>query len=99
MSRVVQVRNTKILLPEDETNQDVFIGLWLKAQNKAITKVQDEFIFHNYSPDEIDDKIDEYTLRRTPDHLAETNGFGGRTFKNKIEEGIYQAKQKLKNKF
>ena len=38
-------------------------------------------------------------IRRTPDHLAETNGFGGRTFKNKIEEGIYQAKQKLKNKF
>ena len=63
MSRVVQVRNTKILLPEDEINQDVFIGLWLKAQNKAITKVQDEFIFHDYSPDEIDDKIDEYTLK------------------------------------
>ena len=63
MSRVVQVRNTKILLPEDETNQDVFIGLWLKAQNKAITKVKDEFILHDYSLDEIDDKIDEYTLK------------------------------------
>ena len=63
MSRVVQVKNTKILLPEDEKNQDIFIGLWLKAQNKAITKVKDEFIFKNYSTDEIDDKIDEYTLK------------------------------------
>ena len=63
MSRVVKVNNQKILLPEYENNQDKFIGLWLKAQNKAITKVQDEFIFHDYSPDEIDDKIDEYTLK------------------------------------
>ena len=51
MSRVVQVKNTKILLPEDEKNQDIFIGLWLKAQSKAITKVKDEFIFKNYSTD------------------------------------------------
>ena len=63
MSRVVQVKNTKILLPKDEKNQDIFIGLWLKAQSKAITKVKDEFIFKNYSTDEIDDKIDEYTLK------------------------------------
>ena len=63
MSRVVQVNNQKILLPEDENNQDKFIGLWLKAQNKAITKVNDEFIFKNYTTDEIDEKIDEYTLK------------------------------------
>ena len=63
MSRVVQVNNQKILLPEDENNQDKFIGLWLKAQNKAITKVNDEFIFKDYTTDEIDEKIDEYTLK------------------------------------
>ena len=63
MSRVVQVNNQKILLPEDENNQDKFIGLWLKAQSKAITKVKDEFIFKDYTTDEIDEKIDEYTLK------------------------------------
>ena len=56
-------------------------------------------LFDNWYDKDNSIEIDEYTLRRTPDHLAETNGFGGRTFKNKIEEGIYQAKQKLKNKF
>ena len=63
MSRVVQVNNQKILLPEDENNQDKFIGLWLKSQSKAITKVHDEFIFKDYTIDEIDEKIDEYTLK------------------------------------
>tara|TARA_R100001440_G_scaffold6078_6_gene12669 strand:+ start:1093 stop:1341 length:249 start_codon:yes stop_codon:yes gene_type:complete len=63
MSRVVQVNNQKILLPEDENNQDKFIGLWLKAQSKAITKVKDEFIFKDYTTNEIDEKIDEYTLK------------------------------------
>ena len=63
MSRVVQVNNQKILLPEDVNNQDKFIGLWLKAQSKAITKVKDEFIFKDYTTDEIDEKIDEYTLK------------------------------------
>ena len=63
MSRVVQVNNQKILLPEDENNQDKFIGLWLKAQSKAITKVKDEFIFKDYTTEEIDEKIDEYTLK------------------------------------
>ena len=41
----------------------------------------------------------EIPVDQTSQTLKETNGFGGRTFKNKIEEGIYQAKQKLKNKF
>ena len=63
MSRVVQVRNTKILLPEDETNQDVFIGLWLKAQEKAVTKAKDLFIFQKYSKEEFDDKVDELTYQ------------------------------------
>ena len=64
MSLVIDIgKGKKIYLPQGLDNQDEFIGLWLKAQNKAITKVQDEFIFHNYSPDEIDDKIDEYTLK------------------------------------
>ena len=63
MSRVVKVNNQKILLPEDENNQAKFIGLWLKAQSKAITKVKDEFIFKDYTTDEIDEKIDEYTLK------------------------------------
>jgi len=39
------------------------MGLWLKAQNKAIAKVQDEFIFNEYSPDEFDLKVDEYTVK------------------------------------
>ena len=64
MSLVIDIgKGKKIYLPQGLDNQDEFIGLWLKAQNKAITKVQDEFIFHDYSPDEIDDKIDEYTLK------------------------------------
>ena len=63
MSRVVQVNNQKILLPEDENNQDKFIGLWLKAQSKAITKVHDEIIFKDYTIDEKKKKIDEYTLK------------------------------------
>ena len=63
MSRVVQLRNTKILLPEDETNQDDFIGLWLKAQEKAVTKAKDLFIFSKYSKQEFDDKVDELTYQ------------------------------------
>ena len=59
MSRVVQVNNQKILLTEDENNQDKFIGLWLQAQEKAITKVYYEFSRSDYTEDEIDEKIDE----------------------------------------
>ena len=62
MSRTVKVADVNIVLPEDAKNQDDFIGLWLKAQNKAITKAHDELIFTDYSSDEIDQKIDEYTL-------------------------------------
>ena len=63
MSRTVKVADVNIVLPKDAKNQDDFIGLWLKAQNKAITKAYDEFIFTDYSSDEIDQKIDEYTLK------------------------------------
>tara|TARA_S200002703_G_scaffold143153_1_gene135974 strand:+ start:275 stop:523 length:249 start_codon:yes stop_codon:yes gene_type:complete len=62
MSRVVVVRGTKFLLPSDPINQDIFIGLWLNAQKKAINKVMEEQIFKDYSVDEFDEKIDEYTL-------------------------------------
>ena len=41
-------------------------------------------------------EVDEYTLRRTPDHLGDLQG---PRFKSKIGEAIYQAKQKLKNKY
>jgi ferritin-like protein len=62
MSLVIQIsKNKKIILPPDPKNQDEFIGLWLKAQQKAITKVTDEFIFKTYSQEEFDDKIDEVT--------------------------------------
>ena len=42
MSRTVKVADVNIVLPEDAKNQDDFIGLWLKAQNKAIRRDQDE---------------------------------------------------------
>ncbi len=63
MSRVVQVCSTKILIPDDPENQDKFIGLWLQAQRKAITKVYNEFVCSDYTSDEIEEKIDEYTLK------------------------------------
>ena len=62
MSLVIEIsKNKKIILPPDYKNQDEFIGLWLKAQSKAITKVTDEFIFKTYSQEEFDDKVDEVT--------------------------------------
>ena len=64
MSLVIDIgKGKKIYLPQGLDNQDEFIGLWLKAQSKAITKVHDEFIFKDYTIDEIDEKIDEYTLK------------------------------------
>lgn len=59
----VEVNKLKIVIPEDGETADWFMGLWLKAQNKAIAKVQDEFIFNEYSPDEFDLKVDEYTVK------------------------------------
>jgi len=62
MSLVVEIsKNKKIFLPSDYKNQDEFIGLWLQAQSKAITKVKDEFILKTYSQEEFDDKVDEVT--------------------------------------
>tara|TARA_R100000697_G_scaffold40451_1_gene52765 strand:- start:425 stop:676 length:252 start_codon:yes stop_codon:yes gene_type:complete len=62
MSLVVEIsKNKKIYLPSDLNNQDEFIGLWLQAQSKAITKVTDEFILKTYSQEEFDDKVDEVT--------------------------------------
>ena len=64
MSLVVEIsKNKKIYLPPDYQNQDEFIGLWLKAQQKAITKVTDEFIFKSYSQEEFDDRVDEVTYK------------------------------------
>jgi len=62
MSHVV-VNNLKIIIPNDPDTADWFRGLWLKAQNKAIEKVQDEFIFKDYTPDEFDFKVNEYTIK------------------------------------
>jgi hypothetical protein len=40
------------------------MGLWVKAQNKAITKVTDEFLNNNdFSEDDFDLKVDEYTVK------------------------------------
>ena len=62
MSLVVEIsKNKKIFLPSDYKNQDEFIGLWLQAQSKAITKVKDEFIFKTYSQEEFDDRVDVVT--------------------------------------
>ena len=62
MSLVIDIgRGKKIYLPQGYKNQDEFIGLWLKAQAKAVTKATDEFIFKSYSKDEFDDRIDELT--------------------------------------
>jgi len=62
MSLVVDIgNNRKIYLPKGYQNQDHFIGLWLQAQEKAITKVKDEFIFKTYSDTEFDDRVDVVT--------------------------------------
>tara|TARA_B100000886_G_C20271738_1_gene427343 strand:+ start:60 stop:284 length:225 start_codon:yes stop_codon:yes gene_type:complete len=58
----VEVSNLKVIVPEDGETADWFIGLWVKAQNKAIAKVQDEFIFFDYTPDEFDFHVDKYTV-------------------------------------
>ena len=64
MSLVVEIsKNKKIFLPPDYKNQDEFIGLWLKAQEKAVTKAKDLFIFQKYSKEEFDDKVDELTYK------------------------------------
>ena len=64
MSLVVNIGNgKKIYLSSNKNNQDKFIGLWLKAQQKAITKVKDEFILKDYSEQEFDDRVDEVTYK------------------------------------
>ena len=61
-SLVIEIgKHKKIFLPRGFKNQDRFIGLWLQAQEKAITKVKDEFIFKTYSAQEFDDRVDEVT--------------------------------------
>ena len=62
MSLVVEIGNgKKIYLSSNKNNQDKFIGLWLQAQQKAITKVIDEFISKDYSEQEFDDRVDAVT--------------------------------------
>ena len=58
----VEVSNLKVIVPEDAETADWFIGLWIKAQNKAIAKVQDEYIFFEYTPDVFDFQVDKYTV-------------------------------------
>ncbi len=62
MSLVVEIGNgKKIYISANKNNQDKFIGLWLQAQQKAITKVIDEFISKDYSEQEFDDRVDAVT--------------------------------------
>ena len=62
MSLVVEIGyGKKIYLSANKNNQDKFIGLWLQAQQKAITKVIDEFISKDYSEQEFDDRVDAVT--------------------------------------
>ncbi len=62
MSLVVEIGNgKKIYLSSNKNNQDKFIGLWLQAQQKAITKVIDEFISKDYSEQEFNDRVDAVT--------------------------------------
>lgn len=63
MSLVVQVNQNKILLPKDSHAQDIFMGEWLNAQTLAIAKVQDDWLFKDYTSDEFDFKVNEYTLK------------------------------------
>ena len=64
MSHVVKVHNHTFLVPKDPKEADQFIGCWVKAQNKAITKVTDEFLTNNdFSEDDFDLKVDEYTVK------------------------------------
>ena len=63
MSLVVQVNQNKILLPKDTHDQDRFIGKWHRAQTLAIAKVQDDWLFKEYTPEEFDFKVNEYTLK------------------------------------
>ncbi len=63
MSLVVQVNQNKILLPKDPHDQDKFMGKWLEAQTLAVAKVQDEWLFEDYTSDDFDFKVNEYTLK------------------------------------
>jgi len=64
MSHVVKVHNQTFIVPKDPKEADSFMGLWVKAQNKAITKVTDEFLNNNdFSEDDFDLKVDEYTVK------------------------------------
>ena len=62
MSLVIQIsKHKKIIIPKGANNQDKFIGLWLKAQQKAITKARDYFLNKDYTEEEFDQKVDEET--------------------------------------
>jgi|TARA_R100001440_G_scaffold35687_1_gene54732 hypothetical protein len=39
------------------------MGEWLNAQTLAIAKVQDDWLFKDYTSDEFDFKVNEYTLK------------------------------------
>ena len=64
MSRVVKVNNQTFIVPKDPKQADLFMGVWIKAQNKAITKVTDLFLKDNdFSEEDFDLKVDEYTVK------------------------------------
>ena len=64
MSRVVKVNNQTFIVPKDPKQADLFMGVWIKAQNKAITKVTDIFLKDNdFSEEDFDLKVDEYTVK------------------------------------
>ena len=64
MSHVVKVHNQTFIVPKDPKEADLFMGTWIKAQNKAITKVTDIFLKDNdFSEEDFDLKVDEYTVK------------------------------------
>jgi len=62
MSRVVKVHNHTFIVPKNPKEADAFMGAWIKAQNKAITKVTDIFLKDNdFSEEDFDLKVDEWS--------------------------------------
>ena len=55
--REITVGRHKILLPLDSKQQDIFIGLWHRAQEMAIKKIKydSEFLIN------VDDTLDDWT--------------------------------------
>ena len=82
MSHVVKVHNQKFILPKNPNQADKFMGIWVEAQNQAISKVTHLFLKDNdLSEHDFDLKVDEYTVKF---YKQMTNG-GTNVYRRKLK--------------